>query len=314
MNSYLSIDYAGKTHKKICRKIIRKLASAFASCLDRKLDYIGMGSLFFEDFTEFYASGWIDGMTSIEYMRDADGAFDERKYRRFLLNKPYASIRLLPLSVREAVELLPFDRSFLTWFDYDSTITRETIEETAAVIRKAACSGMLASSTGTQIAYSYKSDRRALDMDAVRASFGDMFAPEPSEALDGLTWDNFVQTVRDLTTPYYQRLVVEKNKKEGRNFQLMKAARLEYRQPSVFVIDIWLLIDAGEISVESVRQQVLGSEDAGFHRIDMPVLTEREKKILGSRRWDDPARLAEELALDVESVRKYLRYWEDLYG
>lgn len=94
-----------------------------------------MGSLFYEDFQVLYASGCIRGMTSIEYMLDGDGEFDELKYRRFLLNRPFESIRLLPLTVREAVDQLSFDQNCLVWFDYDSTITKETIEETATRVR-----------------------------------------------------------------------------------------------------------------------------------------------------------------------------------
>ena len=35
------------------------------------------------------------------------------------------------------VQELTFDRPFMTWIDYDTTLRRETIEETAEIIRKA---------------------------------------------------------------------------------------------------------------------------------------------------------------------------------
>lgn len=175
MNSYLFLDFAGKTHKRVCRKIMCRLAVSLAQCLEGTLDYIGMGSLFYEDFLMFYASGCIRNMTSIECMLDRDGEFDELKYRRFLLNRPYDSIRLLPLTVREAVDQLSFDENCLVWFDYDSTIKRETIEDIAEVIRKAKKTCMLASCTGTQIAYGYKAERGTLDMEVVRSCFQDIF-------------------------------------------------------------------------------------------------------------------------------------------
>ena len=34
------------------------------------------------------------------------------------------------------VQELTFDRPFMTWIDYDTTLRRETIEETAEIIRK----------------------------------------------------------------------------------------------------------------------------------------------------------------------------------
>lgn len=191
-------------------------------------------------------------------------------------------LSLLPLTVREAVDQLSFDQNCLVWFDYDSTITKETIEETAEVIRKAKKTCMLVSCTGTQVAYDYKAERRTLNMEAVQGCFQDMLTPETANLFESLSWDHFSDTIRDCVTPYYERLVDERNKREHRNFKLFHVARIEYKQPSRFVIDIWLLLDTDEVNEETVRELVLNSKDAGSHKIDMPVLTEREKSSLAA--------------------------------
>nr|MBQ1578199.1 hypothetical protein [Oscillospiraceae bacterium] len=291
--------------------MLRRLASGFAGCLGGQLDYIGMGSLFFEDFKEFHSSGCIDRMTSIEYMLDSEGQFDELKYRRFQMNRPFDAIEILPVSVAEAVDALSFDRHFLTWFDYDAMITRETIEETAAVIRKATTSGMLVSSTGMKIAYSYIGENRTLNLELIRDVFGDMFDGNGDAFFDALKWDNFTENIRDSVTPYYERLVAEKNIRENRNFRLCKAGRITYNQPALFVSDIWLLVDMDEVKMDAIEEKVLRTPDAGEHFIVMPVLTDREKTIIGSRLGDDPGVLAQELAIDEDSIRKYIRYWDD---
>jgi hypothetical protein len=59
------------------------------------------------------------------------------------------------------------------------------------------------------------------------------------------------------------------------------------------------------------KEKLLRPEDDESYCNDMVVLTEREKNIIGSRLGDDPEVLAEELAIDTDSVRKYIRYWED---
>lgn len=314
MHAYLMTDFTSKTHKRIARGIIRRLAEAFADCVGGKLDYIGMGSLYYEDFLNFYSSGRIDGMTSIEYMLDDEGSFDEQKYRRFMLNRPYDSIRLLPMLVSEALEQLRFDRYFLTWFDYDMPLVRECIEDMAEVIRRAESSGMLALTTGTNVPGSYTSARRVLDMDIVHSQFEDMLTPETAGLFEDLTWENFSPSIREAITPYYQRVVAEKNSLEHKNYRLFNVGRIEYRQPTLFVTDLWLLVDADDVDVAQIEERVLNSGDAGFHRIDMPTLTKREKAIIGSRLDDDPEILADELALDAESVRKYQQYWEDYIG
>jgi len=311
MNSYLYLDHSGKTLKKICRKIIRRMAVSFASCIDSKLDYIGMGSLFFEDFKEFYSSGCIDGMTSIECMTDAEGIFDDIKYRRFMLNRPYEEICIVPKFVSEAVKQLPFDKPFLAWFDYDCAITRQTIEDTAVVIRRASAPGMIANSTGSLVSLLYLDEKRELDMDIIRNAFTDMLVGESSHLLDEISKENFTEHIRNAANLYYQRIVSEKNETEHRNYRLIKAGRIEHRQPLRFVTDIWLLIDEDKTDIELITERMLRSDDAGSHCIDMVVLTEREKNIIGSRLEDKPEMLAEELAIDVDSVRKYIQYWAD---
>lgn len=311
MNSYMYLDHSGKTLKKICRKIIRRMAVSFSSCIDSKLDYIGMGSLFYEDFKEFYPSGCIDGMTSIECMTDGEGIFDEMKYRRFMLNRPYEQIRIIPELVSEAIKQLPFDKPFLVWFDYDCAVTRETIEDTAEVIRKASAPGMIANSTGNRAPFQYLDEKRELDMDIIRSVFSDILVDETSAVFDDINKINFTDCIRDAVASYYQKVVSEKNEKEHRNYRLIKAERIEHRQPLRFVTDIWLLVDEDETDIKSINEKVLRPENAESYCIDMVVLTEREKSIIGSRLGDDPEMLAEELAIDTDSVRKYIRYWED---
>ncbi len=311
MNSYLYLDHAGKTLKKVCRKIIRRKAVAFSSCINSKLDYIGMGSLFYEDFKEFYPSGCIDGMTSIECMTDGEGVFDDLKYRRFMLNRPYEQIRIIPVLVNEAIKQLPFDKPFLAWFDYDCGVTRETIEDTAEVIRKASAPGMIVNSTGDRAAFQYLDEQRELDMEIIHSIFDDMLDGESGKMLEDITKLDFAERIRDAAAPYYQRVVSEKNEKEHRNYRLIKAERIEHRQPLRFVTDIWLLVDGDVTDMDALKEKVVSSEDAERPCIDMVVLTEREKQIIGSRLGDDPEVLAEELAIDADSVRKYIRYWEE---
>ena len=148
-------------------------------------------------------------------------------------------------------------------------------------------------------------------MDTVRAKFGDMVDPDNREIWEKLTGANFSQMMRDAVEPYYQRVVADRNKAEHRNFQLRKVGRIEYRETSWIVADIWLLVDADKVNVELVERNVLHHADAGLHVINMPVLTEREKKIIASRLDEDPAALAEDLALEEDCVRKILRYWDD---
>ena len=313
MNSYLAVDYSGKIHKKIVRKIIGRLAERFSECAGSELEYIGMGSLFYMDFTEFYSRGFIGKMKSIEFMLDFDDNFDERKYKRFLMNRPYEAIELLPMSVREAVDTLPFDEDSLVWFDYDTTLTHENIEESADVIRKAKKSLMLVSTTGTQVSYMYKSDRRSLDMEVVRDSLGTIVGPDNDTFFEELTWDSFYESLHDIVTPYYERVVSEKNASEKRRFKLFEVGSIKYKNPSFMQADIRLLVDLDEIPEEKIKETVLSSDDAGFHLLDMSILTEKEKSIFQERKGEAPEVLADEIYIEPEYISKYYRYWDDVF-
>ena len=212
------------------------------------------------------------------------------------------------------VQELTFDRPFMTWIDYDTTLRRETIEETAEIIRKATKSGMLVLCTGSQMAAAYRGEHMTVNPEGVLEDLDGLLSADESWFFEDLTRENIVDRVRIVVDEYYHRLVMEKNERENKNYRLLTVGRLEYTKPTNFINDIWLLVDSDEVDVEKVEKEVLGSKDAGYHCLDMPVLTERERDIIGSRLDEDAEVLSEELSIDVNSIKKYQRYWDDYMG
>lgn len=308
MESYLYIDYSNRYHKKIARKMIANIVKEYSNCLGRKLDYVGMGSLFFEDFIQLYETGCIEGMKSIEYMTGEDGLFNEQKYKRFMQNRPYDSIEIIPKYACDAIEELTFENNTVLWLDYEVPIRRDTIEDMANVIRKMTHSGLLISVTNTYVPHPYKSGRGELDTAMVKELFADMVTPQTAQILEDIDWDNYTFSIRKMVNPYYRKLVKEKSEANGKHYELYQISSIEYRDSVRFVIDIWALIDRDETDCEAVIEHMSSIFEAGEHNIDMTILTEREKEILKKRIDQNPIQIAEDFGVDVLSIEKYIKY------
>lgn len=308
MNSYLYVNYSDRFHKRITRHIIANIVKKFSECIDKKIDFIGMGSLFFEDFITLYETGSIANMKSIEYMLGNNGEFDEAKYKRFLFNRPYDSIEIIPKMVRDAVLDIKFDNNCILWLDYEEAINRDTIEDMAVAIRNMKKTGLLVSATNTFVPFEYKKGKQQLDVELVREKFADIVTPENKKLFDEISWDNYNVNVRDMVDSYYKKLVVEKCKKEKDKYELIKLSRIEYRDSARYVLDIWALIDINEINYDKFKLNLFSIPEIGNHKIDMVVLTKKEIDIIKNCKNENIKSIVNTYGIDEESINQYIKY------
>lgn len=153
--SYKSIDYRVRPAKSIERKM---LADSFRRLVNFRdpadYIYIGMGSLYFSDFSLFHRSIGFKSMVSIE------DCTDPTVQRRFQLNLPFGHIHLefgragAVLQRRDSWKSNPA----VIWLDYDGQLSIEVIRDAEYVAANCA--------SGTMLIVSVNADRLAL-MDSV---------------------------------------------------------------------------------------------------------------------------------------------------
>jgi hypothetical protein len=122
--SFKKFDYRLRPAKSIERKM---LAEAFRklSLFDdvKNYRYVGMGSLYFSDFTLFHRQLGFKSMISIEKEEDAESE------ARFKFNCPFNCIKLIFGHTQEVLSTLPWNIRSVVWLDYDGKLDSKVLSD-----------------------------------------------------------------------------------------------------------------------------------------------------------------------------------------
>tara|TARA_A100001391_G_scaffold149645_2_gene107095 strand:- start:5296 stop:6222 length:927 start_codon:yes stop_codon:yes gene_type:complete len=117
--SFKRIDYRLRVAKQIERKMISEMLIRFSRVHDLSdYQYIGFGSIAFQDFSIIHRVLGIDDMLSIEKSLKAE---------RFEFNKPYACIRIEHGDASVVVDRYDWNKKSIVWLDYDEKIDEEKL-------------------------------------------------------------------------------------------------------------------------------------------------------------------------------------------
>ncbi len=304
MNSYEKINYKLRPQKRIERALIAELINNFEHIIGEKVNYIGMGSLFYTDFVYFNKYCNLNKMISIEMMDDENGEYDVQKEKRFRNNKPLDLIQLIPKRTSEAIDDLPLDEPNFIWFDYDGCFEPFIISDLESVIEKTTRSSIIAVSYNDYIPKQYKS-KRELNIDKCKEEYKEYI-------LDGVdnnfTVDDYSKIAADICERYIEEQVKFYNTIKGTNFVLKRLSKVEYQDGAKMNTLIWVLLDQNESYATSFDERILESEIYGELNLKMEILTLFEKQLLDRKSVADRERMAEEMGLDLETVEQYYKY------
>lgn len=149
--SYKLIDYRVRPAKSIERKM---LAESFRRLLHfkdpAKYAYIGMGSLYFSDFSLFHRSIGFGTMVSIE---DCDNITEQK---RFEMNVPYGHIQMEFGRAGAVLQKVACwkEAPAVIWLDYDGKLSAECLNDLSYVASNAA--------SGTVLIVSVNADKMSL--------------------------------------------------------------------------------------------------------------------------------------------------------
>ena len=224
MNSYEKINYKLRPQKRIERALIAQLINNFQHIVGEKVNYIGMGSLFYTDFVYFNKYCNLGKMISIEIMEDENGEYDDKKEKRFRNNKPLDLIELIPKTTSEAIDDLPFDQTNFIWFDYDGCFIPSIIDDLERVIEKTTKSSIIAVSYNSSIPKQYRS-KRELNMEKCNKEYS-------KYVLDGVnnsfTVDGYSEIAVDICEKYIEDQVDFYNQINGTGFLIKRLCKDEY--------------------------------------------------------------------------------------
>ncbi len=304
MNSYEKINYKLRPQKRIERALIAQLINSFQHIVGEKVNYIGMGSLFYTDFVYFNKYCNLGRMISIEMMEDENGEYDDKKEKRFRNNKPLDLIELIPKTTSEAIDDLPFDQPNFIWFDYDGCFIPSIIDDLERVIEKTTKSSIIAVSYNSFIPKQYRSKR---ELNIVKCN------KEYSKyVLDGVnnsfTVDDYSEVAVDICEKYIEDQVDFYNQVNGTGFLIKRLSKVEYQDGAKMNTLIWVLLDQNAGYAETFEQKISESEIYGELNLQMEILTLFEKQQLDRKSIADWEKTAEEMGLDLETIERYYRF------
>lgn len=272
------LNYALRPSKHVERKM---LAEAF-SRLDHlvPLDqwrYVGLGSLWFTDFSLFHRRLGFRLMHSIEAEEDPD------LQKRFRANIPYET-KLHFGSTTVQLPMIPWDDPTVVWLDYDSAIEPHVFDDINHVV--SACTPP----TLLLLTLNVNSGRDVGRLDRFRNLIGTDNVPDwvTSDADLGQGVDGMARAVRELITNAVTDVLTDRNAPE------QDEERLRYRQLFNFrYADGSQMLSIGGLlyrTAEEHRVTECNFDDLPFvargeqpYVITVPLLTFRETLLLDSK-------------------------------
>ena len=307
MNSYNIVNYKLRPQKQIERGLLAVLINDFATVLGKDINYVGMGSLLFVDFTFFNKYCRLKRMISIEKMLDQEGNFDKNKEKRFINNKPLDKIELISQPVSDAIDEMPLDENGFIWLDYDGQIETETIDDLERIIEGIQVTCILAITFNGGASKKYKSDNK-INLEACERDFEPYRVEDSGEVIPLFNKDNYGMVSSMICEKYLLDKVGYYNDIYGKNLSMERISEVHYSDNAKMTTLVWAIINEEDECANEIRKKFETFEGAGEIRLSMENLTLYEKMRIDRCPLNKVEELATEMGLDMDTIHKYLKY------
>jgi hypothetical protein len=274
--SYTKIDYRIRPAKYAERLMMIDAYRRLRFSSIESYQYVGLGSIYFTDFSLVHRTLGIDKLVSIE-MNEADKD-------RFEANIPYASIEMLWGRTSSQLSKVRLDLRSIVWMDYDGRLDRSVLADVAHIAGQAIGGSILAITVQCRFDRVTREDGSDASVDALKASLGMERVPHDLATKDLLGKG---------TGALFRRIILAEidDALAARNAVLPAGQRIKYRQifnfryeDGVQMMTIGIVFyDAGQ----TVLLDLCGFDDLPFTRrgeetfdIGIPKLTPVEIKHL----------------------------------
>ena len=272
--------------------------------------YVGMGSVYFADFTLFHN---VCGFTNLVSIEDAP---DESTQKRFKFNVPLGSIELKFGHSNVELPKLPWeDIRTICWLDYDYSLTRDVLIDIRFLAARLAPGSLLAVTVDTQLVESESGGESLLEK--LIAQIGtEQKIPTQITAAGILKEPEVNSALRTIMTQEMREGTSERNAgmPKGQRIAFEQIFNFEYRDGAPMLTIGWVVIEEGRrghfLQCEFEELPFVTSGDEPFV-IAPPFLTPHEMRELDKCDALETYR-SSALPLPDEERKKYegiRRYW-----
>lgn len=309
--SFNRIDYRLRPAKAVER---RMMAEAFLRLRPfgsvETYRYIGMGSVYFSDFSLFHTVCGFDPMISLE------GAEDSTVQSRFKMNVPLGNISVVFGHSNTTLPTLQWDLRSVVWLDYDGVLNKEVLTDTRYLATKLPSGSVLTISVNTSLQDVENGAKTALEVLTERLGGGSKLPITVTSG--GVTKSqDIVRVFRDILTQELTDGLNDRNagRPNGQKFTFEQIFFFKYSDGAPMLTVGWIIFDEGQRTV----YDNCGFNGLSFVRsaadpfsISVPLLTNIELREISRCDDDGKYRRLEELPLPSGEIGKFKalrRYW-----
>lgn len=241
--------------------------------------YIGLGSVYFSDFSLVHKALGITKLVSIERA--------EHDKKRFEANIPFGCIEMLWGETSTQLPNIDLGLRTIAWLDYDGRLSRSVLGDIREVAKRAATGSVLAVTVQSRFDRSSHEDGTDSSVNTIKEALGEERVPFDLETKD-LRGDG--------TGALYRKIIVEEisSTLAARNAGCHHAQQMHFRQILNFRYEdgvrmmtvAFVFFDAGQEGIFNLchfEQLDFFRGDEGIFDIAIPKLTPKEVRFLDSQ-------------------------------
>lgn len=306
--SFNKIDYQLRPAKAVERKMMAEIFGRLSvfGALDT-YQYVGMGSVYFADFTLFHAACGFGSMVSIE------GTDDKRIQKRCRFNAPVA-LDLHFKKTTAAFSQIDWKKRSVVWLDYDDPLDRNALADLAYLADRL--------TSGSVLALSCNAEREKLrTREQLLEYLKDQVGPDkvPDEANEDKLVDQkrYLRIIRATLAAEVARAVDARNagRAEAEKVSARQIFFYSYKDGAQMLTLGWLLTrteDEAAANLARIPSIKHAQDGVTPFEIDIPKLTPAEMRAISRSGGSNAFESENEIPLlreEIARFRKIERYW-----
>ena len=310
-NSFSRIDYRLRPAKSVERRMMAEFflrLRPFGSVESYR--YVGMGSVYFSDFTLFHAICGFESLVSIE------GEQDAKVKDRFKFNVPLGHIDLRFGHSNTVLPALHWDLRSVVWLDYDGFLSKEVLTDLRYLASKVQSGSILSVSVNADLLDMEEGVKSTLQVLTGRLGSSGKI-PASITATGSIKPAETAKVYRDIMTQELKDGLNDRNagRPSGQKFSYEQIFFFKYKDGAPMLTLGWIIFDEGQrhayegCSFNSLQFARRGDEP---FNIAVPLLTNAEMREINRCDSEGTFGRLEDLPLPSTEVDKFQavrRYW-----
>lgn len=312
MSSFRKINYSLRPAKHAQRRMIGELIYCLSSFRPvRNYQYVGFGSLWFEEFRLFHRLHGFTKMISIE---------KSGNQKRFIANKPYKAVDILFGNSNTELNKIDWEIPSIVWLDYDSQITSSALMDVDTVVARCVSGSMLCLTFNAMEAAEFNEAKELNEGDAKAL---EMFKSRFEEHLSGKVFldDLKGNPFRDVNfqickNKIEKALSIRNLGKAEKDISIFECiARFDYTDGAPMVTFVFLLYAHNDCDkfqqCEFQAVDFLPSLGATV-KIEMPVMTMKEIRGIEAQLPENNIEQIDRMEVPTADIKKFMAIYRYL--